>query len=420
MSLIRTFTVTVQSTGSGNKYFIDGVQQDTVVLAEGYTYKFDQSDSSNGTGGSHPLRFSTNDNNSPSAPYTTGVTTAGSPGSSGAYTQIEVAASAPQLYYYCTNHSGMGGAANTVDPSTYGVLQWGQNSWGSQDEAIVSLTGLSATASVGNPIAFHETGWGADTWGAEGWGGAESIILLPGFSLTSSVNLPSENVFSKPGWGTLNWGQNGWGSVESAVFNITGLSAATALGNIGDIPEVQLTLTGIEAETDLGTLSTKSDAAFTLTALSQIISSPGLLSLDEHSVGLTGLSLTSTVAPIVPDDVMGLTGLSADIDVGSIEISTNPIIVLSALTTLATTLGTVDTDPVTLIELSGRSLTSTQGNVTTTQLSNAFPTGLVATTSLNQDGIILKYYHKLTPKTSGGYTPKTPKTSTGYTIKTPA
>ena len=42
MSLIRTFTVTVQSTGSGNKYFIDGVQQDTVVLAEGYTYKFDQ------------------------------------------------------------------------------------------------------------------------------------------------------------------------------------------------------------------------------------------------------------------------------------------------------------------------------------------------------------------------------------------
>ena len=44
MSVDRTFTVTVVSTGSGNKYFIDGVQQDTVNLAEGYTYKFDQSD----------------------------------------------------------------------------------------------------------------------------------------------------------------------------------------------------------------------------------------------------------------------------------------------------------------------------------------------------------------------------------------
>ena len=57
MSLIRTFTVTVVSTGGGNKYFLDGVQQPTISLAEGYTYKFDQSDSSNGTGGTHPLRF---------------------------------------------------------------------------------------------------------------------------------------------------------------------------------------------------------------------------------------------------------------------------------------------------------------------------------------------------------------------------
>ena len=28
-------------------------------------------------------------------------------------TQITVASGAPTLYYYCTNHSGMGGTANT-------------------------------------------------------------------------------------------------------------------------------------------------------------------------------------------------------------------------------------------------------------------------------------------------------------------
>ena len=59
MSVTRTFTVTVVSTDSGNKYFIDGVQQATVNLAEGFTYKFDQSDSSNSN---HPLRFSTTSN----------------------------------------------------------------------------------------------------------------------------------------------------------------------------------------------------------------------------------------------------------------------------------------------------------------------------------------------------------------------
>ena len=115
MSVTRTFTVTVVSTDSGNKYFIDGVQQATVNLAEGYTYKFDQSDSSNASGIGHPLRFSiTSDGtHGGGSEYTTGVTTNGSPGNAGAYTQIVVASGAPTLYYYCSNHSGMGGTATT-------------------------------------------------------------------------------------------------------------------------------------------------------------------------------------------------------------------------------------------------------------------------------------------------------------------
>ena len=47
--------------------------------------------------------------------YTTGVTTNGTAGSAGAYTEITVATDAPTLYYYCTNHSNMGNTVYTTD-----------------------------------------------------------------------------------------------------------------------------------------------------------------------------------------------------------------------------------------------------------------------------------------------------------------
>ena len=110
---VTTYTVTVASYYGSNYFYIDGSRAPTLNLTEGQTYKFDQSDSTNS---SHPLRLSTtaNGTHGGGSEYTTGVTTSGTPGSSGAYTQIEVASDAPTLYYYCTNHSGMGGIIYTT------------------------------------------------------------------------------------------------------------------------------------------------------------------------------------------------------------------------------------------------------------------------------------------------------------------
>jgi hypothetical protein len=107
-----TYTVTVADYLGSNYFYIDGARTPTLSLTEGQTYKFDQSDSTNSN---HPLRISTTSNGTHAggSEYTTGVTTSGTPGSSGAYTQIEVASGAPTLYYYCSNHSGMGGQLNT-------------------------------------------------------------------------------------------------------------------------------------------------------------------------------------------------------------------------------------------------------------------------------------------------------------------
>ena len=122
-----TYTVTVATGtnkyGTGNKYYINGEANVVLYLQEGNTYIFDQSDSTNDT---HQIAFSTTDNGAWATPagtaYTTGVTSTGTPGNAGAKTTFNVApvrtTGAPLLFYYCTNHSGMGNTAQTIAPTS--------------------------------------------------------------------------------------------------------------------------------------------------------------------------------------------------------------------------------------------------------------------------------------------------------------
>ena len=145
----KTYTVKVVSDG-GNKFRFDdfGTSAVTLDLEEGSTYVFDQSDSSNAT---HPLRFATAADAGGGTEYTTGVTTTGTPGQTGAKTTITVASGAPTLYYYCSSHTGMGGQANTN--STAGASNFAgsiQSSVRANPSAGFSIVEYSATGSTGS------------------------------------------------------------------------------------------------------------------------------------------------------------------------------------------------------------------------------------------------------------------------------
>ena len=100
---------------SSNAYFLDGLESPALRFSGAdssakYYYRFDQADSSNS---GHPLRFYLEADKTTA--YTTGVTTNGTAGSSGAYTQIAVDSETPNiLYYQCSSHGFMGNHATNI------------------------------------------------------------------------------------------------------------------------------------------------------------------------------------------------------------------------------------------------------------------------------------------------------------------
>ena len=98
--------------GSGNAFWLNNVESQTLSLTRGTTHRFFQNHPSNDT---HVIQFSRGSDglHAEKIEYTTNITYVGTPGLEGAYTEIRIPEDAPEtLYYYCINHQGMGGILN--------------------------------------------------------------------------------------------------------------------------------------------------------------------------------------------------------------------------------------------------------------------------------------------------------------------
>ena len=147
------YTVTVASYGGGNKFHILGIPQYTLELMEGNTYVFSYPSA-------HPFALSTTSDGTHGggSEYTTGVTR---DTSANTLTYV-VPTGAPQLYYYCTNHSGMGGTANTpaavnntlqVTTTNAGADNIDAATYAAFDDVVFASTGFTFSLSDGNLIA---------------------------------------------------------------------------------------------------------------------------------------------------------------------------------------------------------------------------------------------------------------------------
>jgi len=147
--------------GSSSAYFFDGLESPAITFSGAdasykYYYRFDQSDSTNS---GHPLLFYLEADKSTA--YTTGVTTNGTPGSSGAYTQIAVDANTPNIVYYqCSSHSYMGNFANTISNYANGNLTVGSQ--------LIMPDVTSGKILIGDGTSYQESAMSGDATIASG------------------------------------------------------------------------------------------------------------------------------------------------------------------------------------------------------------------------------------------------------------
>ena len=163
--------------GSDYGYSLNGIEAPQIVLVPGVTYVFDQSDNSNTN---HPLRFYRNA--AKNTAYTTGVTTNGTPGSSGAFTKIAVTEATPSvLYYQCSSHGYMGAGAFVVNETSPQYLKVAN--------AVSTLAGLTDVAKV-TPTDGHVLKYSSSNttyyFAAESGGGGSGTDTLARTGITST------------------------------------------------------------------------------------------------------------------------------------------------------------------------------------------------------------------------------------------
>ena len=419
-------------TGSSAGYTLDGTEAPYLELMAGKTYRFDQSDSSNS---GHPFRFY--EEADKTTAYTTGVTTNGTAGSSGAYTQIAVTGTTKSLIYYqCSAHGYMGnqaivkgitqsaaGSTNLTGlsdvtisgPSNSQVLKYNGSAWVNAADATGSGSGSSVTISDTAPSSpsagdqwyssaelkmyiYYNDG-DSSQWVQVGTGGGSSSSSGAGVTVYANIGaLPTSNTTGNLAFVTANTGfyiWNGGGWYRMAVVNTTPTISApsnganVALATDGTATAVEITATDVDEKTTLQYSYAVSTGSLTngggaTAAISTASTSGGTYSSLNASTNTTNKFFK--VTPSTNSSYAGTFSLtfSATDSINTAQTTQNYTAAWITFTTASGSLGTLFTSGRAASNLTTSTIAATGASITFAVQSGSLPAGL----SLASNGAI--------------------------------
>jgi len=254
-----SFTVTVasksnhryQGQGSGNAYYINGVESPFLTLTPGRTYRFVHDNT-----GSHPLKFYLEADKT--TLYETNVNFQNT------YTEITVTDETPiVLHYQCTNHQLMGNAvqanSNVVNTNYAAILRGGLDVTGHTELDNVSVSGFSTftgaiDANGSLDVDGHAELDNVNVSGFSTFTGAidaNGSLDVDGHTELDNLNVSGVSTFA----GNINANGN---IVGDNSTNISGINSVTATKYFGDGSELSGVASGAADGQDFNTGITNS------------------------------------------------------------------------------------------------------------------------------------------------------------------
>jgi len=300
--------------------------------------------------------------------------------------------------------------------ATWGSQTWGYENWGTLGDALAPLTGISASANLGEETVAGEInlGYGRDTWNSLGWGIA-GTLQVSGISFSANLGSPLIDTEVNVGWGSDTWGFETWG-ISGLNVDLTGISFSSNLGSVTTTANADVIPTGEEITGNTGTVEAFASFTQEVTGIpmtmtlsfdpeivsplgQELTSSLGTATLDANTIAEVSTTVPSyygsetwgfgawgnepvetlamnsdegTVDPSPDAEVTGI-GFSASLAVGTVIIGEANVTVVGE--GFAAGLGVGNLDAVTLVDLTGIELSANIGSITAKGFANVSLTG---------------------------------------------
>jgi hypothetical protein len=283
--------------------------------------------------------------------------------------------------------------------ATWGTLTWSTGDWGLQNDSTVSVNGIGASFNIGTSTADGtvEFGWSRLTWGENAWGitgdvlvsgvsasaslgnesisidvnpiptgiemtasqGDESIeiatevflennplpdisanlgtadagpdAMLQGIGATGSVG--SVEAYNLEGWGRYFWGQFEWGATgEWESVELTGIALSANVGTLAATGTASVDVTGEAMTAEEGTVDPAPDATVTGIGFSGSLA-VGTVVIGEANVTVVGEGFAAGLGVGTLDAVtlVDLTGISMSANLGSVTVIAEGKVTLTGL-----------------------------------------------------------------------------------------